>query len=71
MNLPMYMLLKKMEEYMESHNKYDNRYRKLQSRSLDGFDRERDLKYYRDMRGVYEKKCREITIIIRKVARRF
>ena len=71
MSLPMYMLLNKMEEYMECHNKYDSRYRKLQSRSLDGFDKSRNLKYYKNMRDMYEKKCREITIIIRKVARRF
>lgn len=66
-NLPMYMLLRKQKEYMDFHKKYDNRYKLLQSTPflfLLGDNGPKYIKYYREMRDVYKKKCKEMSIII-------
>lgn len=67
MNLPMYMLLKKRDDYMNCHKRYDNRYKLLQSTPflfLLGDNGPKYIKYYREMRDVYKKKYKEVASII-------
>jgi len=68
MNLPMYMLLRKKKEYIDSYNTYNNRYRMLQECPYLIYlndHGENYIKYCKDMREVYRKKWDEIATIIR------
>jgi hypothetical protein len=67
MNLPMYMLLRKQKEYMDYYNKYNNRYRLLQSTDflfLLGDNGPKYIKYFKEMSIVYKKKYKEMNMII-------
>lgn len=63
MNLPMYILLKKKAEAVQRRNHFDSLYNDLQDKARTD-EQHRLLKYYKDMREVYFKKSREITLII-------
>jgi hypothetical protein len=59
----MFMLLRKKTEAVQRRNHFDSLYKDLQDRARTDESHKR-LKYYKDMREVYSKKSREITLII-------
>lgn len=64
----MYMLLRKEKEYMDYYNKYDNQYKVLQDSPylfLLGDDGIKHIKYYKEMRDVYMRKCYEVSMSIK------
>jgi hypothetical protein len=66
MNLPMYILLKRKSDAIDSYTHYNNLYKDLESMPPRTDVLYNRLKYYKNMRDVYKRKWHEINMVIHR-----